>query len=166
MSNNAQPSAGDAQVTCPRCNLSFAPAQPQPERHPEPESPTRSGTVVMAPGPLPGPAPAATPTPTALPTHIGRFEIKRLVGEGMFGRVYEAYDPSLKRVVALKVARPEQLTSENRIRRFQREAQNAAVLLHPHIVALFDSGQDGNQHYIDGIDLSRVKRFKRFAPPH
>jgi serine/threonine protein kinase len=36
---------------------------------------------------------------------VGRFEVRRLVGEGAFGRVYEAYDPSLKRVVALKVAK-------------------------------------------------------------
>jgi hypothetical protein len=53
------------------------------------------------------PGSGGTPTPTAsssdVPARVGRFEVKRLLGEGMFGRVYEAYDPSLKRIVALKV---------------------------------------------------------------
>ena len=79
---------------------------------------------------------------------MARFEITRYLGEGSFGRVYEAHDPLLKRTVALKVAKPEQLTGQRRIERFQREARAAANLLHPHIVAVFDSGQDGPHHYI------------------
>jgi len=159
VSSNAQPSDADNQVTCPRCNLAFSPAQPQAEASQVGEAPPRSGTLVLGPGQLPAAPPVATPTGT--PSHVGRFEIRLFVGEGAFGRVYEAYDPSLKRIVALKVARAEQLTSDNRIRRFQREAQNAALLLHPHIVALFDSGQDGSQHYIasafiDGQPLDAV----------
>jgi len=46
------------------------------------------------------------------------------------------------------VARSERLDSDARVQRFQREDQNAAHLLHPHIVAVFDSGQDGPHHYI------------------
>jgi len=151
LSSKAQPSDADNQVTCPRCNLAFAPDQPRPEDSPDTAAPPRSGTLVMAPGQLLAAAAASSPTPPAMPSHVGRFEIRRFVGEGAFGRVYEAYDPSLKRLVALKVARPEQLLSDNRIRRFQREAQNAALLLHPHIVAVFDSGQDGGQHYIASV---------------
>jgi serine/threonine protein kinase len=70
------------------------------------------------------------------------------VGEGAFGRVYEAFDPLLHRVVALKVAKPEQLHTAHRIERFLREARAAAHLLHPHIVTVFDSGSDGGHHYI------------------
>src|SRR5207302_1112011 len=68
--------------------------------------------------------------------------------EGGFGRVYEAYDPSLKRPVALKVARPEQVQTRERVERFLREARSAGKLMHPHVVAVFDSGKDGQQYYI------------------
>jgi formylglycine-generating enzyme required for sulfatase activity len=79
---------------------------------------------------------------------VARFDILRFVGEGGFGWVYEAFDPTLKRVVALKVAKPEQLSSAERVARFQREASSAATLAHPHIVGVFDAGQDGPHHYI------------------
>jgi hypothetical protein len=89
------------------------------------------------------------PSETApLPGLIGRFEIRRFLGEGGFGRVYEAFDPSLKRPIALKVARPEQLLRDNAVERFLREARAVAHLMHPHIVTVFDSGQDGPHHYI------------------
>jgi tetratricopeptide (TPR) repeat protein/tRNA A-37 threonylcarbamoyl transferase component Bud32 len=74
--------------------------------------------------------------------------LRHIVGEGAFGRVYEAFDPVLRRVVALKVARPEQLHSAARVERFLREARSAANLLHPNIVAVFDSGSDGPFHFI------------------
>src|SRR5437870_6334336 len=101
-------------------------------------------TVTVAP-------PVASAAPMALadtPASIARFEVRHLLGEGGFGRVYEAYDPSLKRTVALKVARPEQMQTPERVERFLREAQSAGKLMHPHIVAVFDSGQDGPRHYI------------------
>jgi hypothetical protein len=77
--------------------------------------------------------------------------------------VYEAYDPSLKRAVALKVARPEQVQTPQRVERFLREAQSAGKLMHPHVVAVFDSGKDGAHHYIasafvPGRPLDRVLR--------
>ncbi len=143
MSSNSMPSGTDTQVTCPNCQVVFSANVSHTEGGAEPVWSERSATTIMGSESL-TPAPA----PPGVPRRIGRFEIRRFVGEGVFGRVYEAYDPLLKRRVALKAARPEQLTTENRIRRFQREAQNAALLLHPHIVAIFDSGQDGAQYYI------------------
>src|SRR4051812_42365141 len=53
----------------------------------------------------------------AVPASIGRFEVEAFLGEGAFGRVYRAYDPSLKRAVALKVAKPEALLGERRAER-------------------------------------------------
>lgn len=79
---------------------------------------------------------------------LGRFAIRRMLGEGAFGRVYEADDPLLRRRVALKVAKIEQRDGVEMIARFQREARAAANLMHPHIVAIYDSGEESGQHYI------------------
>src|SRR5262249_11764951 len=83
-----------------------------------------------------------------LPQRIGRFVIRRFLGEGAFGQVYEAYDPQLDRTVALKVAKPELMQTEQRIKRLVREAKAAANLRHPNIVPVFDSGADGGHYYI------------------
>src|SRR5262245_50377981 len=47
----------------------------------------------------------------SVPMRLGRFEIRRFVGQGGFGWVFEAYDPQVDRVIALKVAKPEKLGS-------------------------------------------------------
>jgi hypothetical protein len=85
---------------------------------------------------------------TDQPGHLARFEIRRYLGEGSFGRVYEAYDPSLRRPVALKVAKPERMDSPDHIERFRREARAAATLDHPHIVGVYEVGEDGPYHFI------------------
>ena len=129
-------------LACPRCRKPLA--APPRSRHPaEPTPPevTLDLQERTPSDPQPGTAPA-------LPKRIGRFEIRRFLGEGGFGRVYEAHDPSLKRLVALKVPRPEQIQTADRVRRFLGEARLAAKLMHPHIVPVFDSGQDGPHHYI------------------
>jgi tetratricopeptide (TPR) repeat protein/tRNA A-37 threonylcarbamoyl transferase component Bud32 len=79
---------------------------------------------------------------------IGRFEIRARLGEGAFGEVFRAYDPQLDREVALKVAKPGALDSPERVGRFLREARASANLRHPNIVPVFDSGHDGDRHYI------------------
>ena len=74
---------------------------------------------------------------------VGKYEIRREIGRGAMGVVYEAYDPAIKRVVALKTIRSEQLTGEDSaaaIARFRREAQAAGRLNHPNIVAIYDFG--------------------------
>jgi hypothetical protein len=78
---------------------------------------------------------------------LGRFELRAVLGEGSFGRVYRAFDPVLDREVALKVptfpaGRPD-LTE-----RFLREARAAARLRHPNIVAVFETGQADGRFYI------------------
>src|SRR5947209_2468856 len=113
-----------------------------------PECPPSQPDPLAMAGPLTGPFPGADGHAATPPEHIGRFHIEGFVGAGAFGQDYRAYDPSLKRGVALKVARPEQLHSQDRIERFLREARAAAHLLHPHIVPVFDSGQDGPYLYI------------------
>lgn len=90
---------------------------------------------------------------------IGRFLIRQKLGQGAFGAVYRAYDPQLDREVAIKIPHAALLTSPEVIQRFLREAKAAARLNHPHIVPVYDAGQDGDQHYIgaafvDGRPLS------------
>ena len=124
------PTDGGGSLECPRCRKPLqAVAQPTP-------SPGQRETREL---PDSGPP---------MPARVGRFEVKRFVGKGGFGRVYEADDPVLKRRVALKIPLPERADTPEKVQRFQREAQSAAQLQHPHIVAVFDSGQDGPHHYI------------------
>jgi WD40 repeat protein len=92
--------------------------------------------------------PEVSSPPIPAPWRLGRFEIRRELGEGAFGKVYEARDPQLDRAVALKVAKLNQGDSAQRVKRFLREAKAAASLRHPHIVPVFEFGQDGDQFYI------------------
>jgi tRNA A-37 threonylcarbamoyl transferase component Bud32/tetratricopeptide (TPR) repeat protein len=130
-------------ITCPRCRLNFLLGDRATQGDAQAEE-SGPGTATILPEER-APRPA---TPTGLPSRIGRFEIRRYLGEGVFGLVYLAHDTLLKRDVALKVAKPEQLSGQRRVERFQREARAAANLQHPHIVAIFDSGQDGGHHFI------------------
>ena len=92
----------------------------------------------------------ASPRPSAAtpPAHVGRFEIRRQLGAGAFGAVYLAHDPQLDRDVAVKVPHPAVLADARKTERFLREARAAAGLRHPHIVPLYDAGQDGGTYYI------------------
>ncbi len=79
---------------------------------------------------------------------LGRFRILRELGHGGLGVVYLAYDPQLRRQVALKVPRAESLISDDLRRRFLREAEAAARLNHPHLITVYDSGEQDSICYI------------------
>lgn len=79
---------------------------------------------------------------------LGRFCIRQLLGEGAFGKVFEAYDPKLDRPIALKVAKAERIASASMAERFLREAKAAANLRHPNIVPIYDYGEEGRTLYI------------------
>ncbi len=83
-----------------------------------------------------------------VPRQIGRFEIRKRLGSGGFGTVYLAHDPVLDRDVALKVPQPAVLENPRARERFLREPKAAAQLQHPNIVPIFDTGTDGEHHYI------------------
>ena len=82
------------------------------------------------------------------PSSIGRFEIRRMLGSGGFGVVYQAYDPVLCRDVALKIPRAAVLADADWLARFQREARAAAALDHPNLVQVYEAGQLGPVYYI------------------
>lgn len=76
--------------------------------------------------------------------HIGRYYIKELLGRGGMAAVYRAADTVLQRDVALKILYPHYSDDPAVVERFKREAVTAASLAHPHIVAVYDVGeQDG-----------------------
>ena len=78
---------------------------------------------------------------------VGHHSVLEPLGEGGMGFVYKARDARLKRLVALKVLRPERIGEEADRRRFLREAQAAAALNHPHIVTVHEVGVE------DGLDF-------------
>lgn len=71
----------------------------------------------------------------------GRYRVRRALGEGAFGEVLLCDDLELSREVALKRLFPSRMTGEARVR-FRREARLAAGLAHPHVVQVFDQGED------------------------
>ena len=73
---------------------------------------------------------------------IAHYRIVGPLGAGGMGEVYLAQDQTLERSVALKVLPPELVRSEERVRRFQREAKSASSLNHPNIVTIYEIGQD------------------------
>jgi serine/threonine-protein kinase len=103
---------------------------------------------------------------------LGKYEIKRPLGRGAMGIVYEGWDPIIARRVAIKTVRlpdhadPE---TEEALARFRREAQAAGRLTHPNIVAVFDYGETNDLAYIvmefvDGPSLKMLlDREERFA---
>lgn len=77
-----------------------------------------------------------------------RYEIIRAIGEGGMSRVYLARDIILDRDVAIKVLHYDFADEEELKKRFQREALSATSLSHPHIVNIFDVGQEDELHYL------------------
>src|SRR6266542_2977184 len=102
--------------------------------------------------------------------HIGRYEVRSLLGVGGMGEVYLALDTQLRRLVALKLLPPEFTRDEERLRRFKQEAFAASGLNHPNIFTIFEVGHEGDIHfivteYIEGLSL-RHRMDKEPLPIH
>jgi serine/threonine-protein kinase len=90
---------------------------------------------------------------------IGRYEIRSLLAEGAMGQVHRAWDPLAQRDVAIKTIRSEQLMggAPEALKRFRREAQSVARLVHPNIVTIFDVGEDYFvMELCEGVTLQRL----------
>jgi serine/threonine protein kinase len=107
-------------------------------------------------------------SPTLPPgTHLGKYEIVRLLGAGGMGAVYEARHLEIGKRVAIKVLSPLIVAVPGARARFLREAQLTSRVRHPHIVDVADMGTDAGQTYIvmellSGEDLSQ--RLHRLGP--
>src|SRR5215470_971501 len=85
--------------------------------------------------------------PLTIGTQLGSHEITALLGKGGMGEVYRARDLKLKREVAIKILPDEFALDEDRVRRFQREAEVLASLNHPNIAHIYGL-EAGNTHCI------------------
>ena len=83
-----------------------------------------------------------------MPVVNDRYRVERSVGRGGMAEVFLAHDLLLDRPVALKVLFPEYANDPNFVERFRREAQSAAGLTHPNIVAVYDWGKVNNTYFI------------------
>ncbi|MGO9262527.1 MAG: protein kinase domain-containing protein [Bryobacteraceae bacterium] len=88
-----------------------------------------------------------TPDPLTPGTLIGAYRLESRLGEGGMGTVYRAQDTKLNRPVAIKVLSDDLADTAAR-RRFQREAQMASSLNHPHILTVYDVGEFEGRQYI------------------
>ncbi len=79
---------------------------------------------------------------------IREYEFRRKIGSGGYGAVYQAYQPAVKRDVAIKVILPEYASRPEFIQRFEVEAQLVAQLEHPYIVPLYDYWQDDHGAFL------------------
>src|SRR5262249_45696053 len=110
------------------------------------------------------------PGPASAPVLVGPYHVERPLGAGAFGAVYLAFDPDVKRRVAVKVLHPGRLGQPEAVSRLHREAQLIGRLRPPGIVRLFDYSRQGPPYflvteYVEGIDPRQWCRANR-AMPH
>jgi tRNA A-37 threonylcarbamoyl transferase component Bud32/class 3 adenylate cyclase len=102
------------------------------------------------------------------PNKLGKYELKREIGRGAMGVVYEGWDPMIERRVAIKTIRQDQLDSaeaEEILARFQREAKAAGKLSHPNIVNVYEFGQEAGMYFI-AMEYIEGRELKDFFDKH
>ncbi len=101
-----------------------------------------------------------------MPQTLGRYQLQEEIGHGTMAVVYRAFDPQINRTLAIKVLRSERCQDEEYRQRFLREARAAGKLSHPHIVTIYDVGEEQGRPYIamellSGISLDRLLKSAR-----
>jgi serine/threonine protein kinase len=104
---------------------------------------------------------------------LGKYQVTEVLGKGAMGVVYKAFDPHIRRAVALKTIRRELIDDDRAaqtLARFRNEAQAAGRLSHPGIVAVYEYGEDNElayiaMEYVQGNPLREYfSRGTRFEP--
>lgn len=159
---------------CPKCGLILAPNAPRGlcpgclfkgalESHP---AMTGEEPAEERDGP---------PTPEELAADFPELEIRRFVGRGGMGMVYEARQKHLNRVVALKILSPQIARKGAFAERFAREARMMALLSHPHVVTVYEFGTTKPaddrppmyyllMEFVDGLTLRQLLNAGQLTP--
>jgi WD40 repeat protein len=153
----------DAKAACPLCRPTVVTLPEGPAAPPPPSAPARP-TAASSPAALE--AEQARTDPRRV---LGPFVLLEELGRGGMGVVFRAWDDRLRRTVALKTLLPDTVATQERVRRFQREAEAVARLRHPHIVAIHEVGVVGDRHFIsmdflDGTTLERRLAARKGSP--
>ncbi len=98
-----------------------------------------------------------------VPPKLGKYAIRRELGRGAMGVVYEGFDPVIERTVAIKTIRPEHLDegADDMMARFRREAQAAGRLNHPNIVSIYEYGEEKGVAFI-AMEFVKGKELKSY----
>src|SRR5690242_11514337 len=101
--------------------------------------------------------------PEHLPEQIGRFLVQSELGRGGFGRVFKAFDPTVSRLVAIKVVTD---ADKELLSRFRNEAKVAGNLRHENIVTIYEYGEHEGMpflamEFLEGRDLQHILHSKR-----
>ncbi|MBP3954140.1 protein kinase [Gemmata sp. G18] len=128
----------------PPSSSSVTTERPVTPMHPDAPNEGSLGELLPDPGYRPGRS-SFTPPPslTGSAHRIGRFELRRQLGKGGCGIVFLAYDPKLRREIALKIPRPEMLLNADAKRRLKLEALAASEFDHPNLVPVYEWGEIG-----------------------
>src|SRR5512147_1308493 len=96
---------------------------------------------------------------------LGQYEVTAVLGKGGIGVVHRAHDTKLNRPVAIKLL-SEELADASARRRFQREAQLASSLNHPHILTVYDAGElEGRQYLVSElVDGGTLRDWSKASP--
>src|SRR5271170_165826 len=102
----------------------------------------------------------------ATPSKIGKYDVIDVIGRGGMGVVYQARDPYLDRLVAIKMMNVDIHENSDFLERFYREAKSTASLRHPNIVTVYDLGEYQNRpflvmEYLEGHSLESLLRAHR-----
>ncbi len=169
----ADMAADFAEALCPECLLrqGLCGATGGPETPGSAWAETGSGTAGGV-----GPTASFTassrfvpPEPRELASYFPQLDILELLGSGGMGAVYQARQPALDRLVAIKILPPGVARDPSFSERFTREARVLARLSHQHIVNIFDFGWAGDLYYfimefVDGMNLRQLIAAGRLEP--